>query len=170
MHEDLQTMFEIGHLIKSIISYDPDTGFFLWKIRHRRQGGFSEIGDIVGTVNDQGYILIQLMGYRWRAHRLAWWFMMGEFPPSGFDIDHIDRVRSNNKWNNLRLLTRSRNNRNTGRVRVDNTTGYRGVHRQPNGTFFARITVDGKIIHLGTYPTIEEAHAARLRAEERHPV
>jgi hypothetical protein len=56
-------------------------------------------------------------------------------------------------------------------TRSTNTTGYKGVHRVTNGgvgnnkPWFARITVNGKIIHLGTFDTIEQAAAARSAAE-----
>ena len=62
---------------------------------------------------------------KYRLHRLAFLYMTGELP-SG-DIDHIDANGLNNKWSNLRDVSRSINRRNA-RIPSNNTSGVTGVN------------------------------------------
>jgi hypothetical protein len=82
-------------------------------------------GSEVGHKNTNGYIIVWDGAVRHRAHRLIWEMFFGEIP-DGLEIDHINRNRSDNRIENLRLVNRSENNLNTG-IRVDNTSGYKGV-------------------------------------------
>lgn len=156
--------------LRDVLSYDPDSGVFRWRVRRHGYGGYVEIGDVAGTLKPGkggGYILIVVDQQNYRAHRLAWWFMTGKPAPQRIDVEHENRDRADNRWKNLRLATRSQNNANTG-LRCTNTTGVKGVHRVSSGygkPWFARITVHGKRLHLGCFDTIEEAAAARRKAE-----
>lgn len=146
------------------LSYDAETGVFRWKIRVQCHGGGRRPGDAAGT-NKDGYVVILLFGRQYRAHHLAWLVMTGEWPPIDRDIDHENRVRSDNRWGNLRLATRAQNNLNSGK-RHDNSSGFKGVHRlRKTGSYYARIQHAGKIIHLGVFKTKELAAAARAEAE-----
>src|SRR5436190_8590990 len=81
-------------------------------------------------------------------------------PPPGFIADHKDRDIHNCLTSNLRLATKQQNNCNCG-IRKDNTSGFKGVHyRNDNGQWRAKISVNGKRILLGQYPTAEEAARA----------
>lgn len=95
------------------------------------------------------------------AHRVAWLWMTGEWPDG--DIDHIDGDGHNNRWSNLRCVSRSVNALNGGAYRT-NALGVRGVYhkgpRYKTRPFCAEIMVDGKKRHLGMYATIDEASAA----------
>jgi len=73
------------------------------------------------------------------------------------EVDHIDRVRTNNHVTNLRWVTSSENNLNRC---VFNPTGYRGVEKRSNGRFRARIQIDGAVVYIGTFDTVEEASDA----------
>lgn len=148
------------------VEYCPDSGVFRWKRRVMCFGGGRMPGDIAGTAKD-GYVQITLFGRQYRAHHLAWLVMTGEWPPTKLDIDHINQDRSDNRWSNLRLASRGQNNLNTKSARSDNVTGHRGVH-PTRGRWFARITVDKKIVHLGVFDTKEEAIEARKSAEKKY--
>jgi hypothetical protein len=109
-------------------------------------------------------------GHIFRAHRLAWWFVKGELPS---ELDHKNGIRSDNRWRNLRLVTRTQNNINpVNRLRSDNKSGHRGVswktHRSGRSCWHARITVNGRIILLGDYADLDQAVAARKEAERRY--
>jgi len=151
--------------LDSVLEYCPDTGIFKWKIPVMCHGGGRKIGDVAGTSKD-GYVQIKLFGKVYRAHHLAWFTMKGEWPSASVDMDHLDRDRSNNSWFNLRVTSRTQNNFNSD-TRVDNTTGRKGVYRAGR-KWFARIGLKGKIIHLGTFGTFNEAKLARQRAERKH--
>ena len=95
------------------------------------------------------------------AHRVIWAMHYGAWPDG--EIDHIDHNRANNKVANLRIVTRSENNRNQP-LRRDNRSGRVGVVRAKNG-WQAQIGFGGRHHILGKFPTFEEAAAAREAAE-----
>lgn len=142
--------------LHALLTYDPTTGDFFWKTSGR---GRRDITKPAGTVNKTtGYVHIMMNGKRHQAHRLAWLWMTGSFP--ALDIDHIDHVRANNRWSNLREVDNAENQKNQSR-RMDNTSGYQGVswHKQSR-KWQARVMLDGKNIPFGYYSTPEAANDA----------
>ena len=89
--------------------------------------------------------------------------------PKG-DIDHINGKRDDNRIANLRDVPRAVNRQNVLRARADNRVGLIGVKASRNGTYEARIGVNGKYLHLGTYRTAEAAHAAYVSAKRQHHI
>jgi len=153
--------------VKGLVAYSPEKGLFVWLQDRNSFGGKAKAGAAAGTAKD-GYVQIIIEQRRFRAHRLAWWLMTGSFPPRGYEIDHINRDRSDNRWTNLRLVTRSQNNMKMS-VRSDNKSGYRGVgRRKDTGQWYARIKAQGRLHLLGHFPTFSEAVAARKAAERRY--
>jgi hypothetical protein len=146
------------------ILYDAENGLIRWKNRVQCFGGGRSAGDIAGT-NKDGYTSIKMFGKFYRSHHLVWLMETGDWPPLGVDIDHINRDRGDSRFSNLRLATRAQNNLNS-QGRRDNKSGHRGVH--PTGDkWFARISVDKKIIHLGVFSDKSEAISARKEAEKK---
>jgi len=148
--------------IKELLLYDHETGIFRWKVMR----GGSLPGSIAGSLTWNGYHHIMIDGKNYRAHRLAWLYIYGEWPT--IDIDHVDGDRTNNKIENLRLALRSQNNINSGPPK-NNTSGIRGVYwNKKAGKFTASIGVNGKSIYLGLFSSIEEALDARISAEIKY--
>lgn len=84
------------------------------------------------------------------------------------DIDHKDGNPMNCKRDNLREATRSQNQANR-KLQCNNTTGFKGVTKfKGRNKWFSKITVDGKHIHLGSFDTPEDAHAAYCKAATKH--
>lgn len=150
--------------LREIWDYNPETGKFTWKIRFIGGGRKINPGDEAGGIC-QGYVQLTYDGISYRAHRLAWYWQTGELPPKGYEVDHKNKIRHHNEWDNLRVVTAGGNNINSS-PRSDNTSGVRGVFKQGN-SWFARIYVAKKLIHLGSYKTFEEAVAARKQAETK---
>lgn len=150
--------------LMEVLDYAPETGLFTWKARLKRA---TKIGDVAGRVKDSGYRIIGVDGHLYRAHRLAFLYVTGEFP-SAF-VDHINGLRDDNRFGNLREATSQENAQNLG-LRPGNKSGFTGVHRHTqNGAWIAQIVVSGKRQHLGSFKTREEAHAAYLSAKaEQH--
>jgi hypothetical protein len=95
-----------------------------------------------------------------RMHRL----IMGLRNGDPRHIDHRNRVRLDNRRNNLRICTIAENNRNVG-VRSNSKSGYKGVSwNKQRGRWHSRIGANGKVIHLGYFDTAEQAHEAFVKA------
>lgn len=86
--------------------------------------------------------------------------------PIGMLVDHRDHDTLNNQVYNLRLATKAQNNRNS-RKRIDNISGYKGVHPCRN-KWRAMITFEGKLIHLGYFNDIESAARAYDQAARKY--
>jgi hypothetical protein len=149
--------------VKELIQYDPLTGIFT--AASTRSG--TPVGKILGHQNSHGrYWTINLDGRKYKAHRLAWLLMTGEWPPH--EMDHINQNKIDNRWANLRLATRQQNMRNIS-AGNRNTSGVRGVCWHAGGQkWMARIKVNYRGVYLGLFDTIELAAAARREAELKY--
>jgi len=140
--------------LKELLNYDPGTGLFTWLATSKR-GGHAKAGAVAGCLS-HGYPVIRIDGQLYGAHRLAILYMTGKWPAN--EVDHRNMDRADNRWANLREVTRSENMRNRRR-RPDNATGFKGVQR--NGrNFQAVIEINGKRICRGTFTTAAAAHEA----------
>lgn len=142
-----------------LFNYNPETGIIKWK---KSRGG-KLAGSLAGSVGDTGYLNIMINGTTYKAHRLIWLYSYGYLPEH--QIDHINRVRDDNKLSNLRAISPQCNTRNC-KLYNNNTSGIKGVSVTKNGRWKARIVVDYKSKHLGIYKSIENAACARLAAEQ----
>ena len=148
--------------LKEFLHYDPCTGKFT---RIFRSSGRIKIGDVSGTVCANGYLNTRVLGCKYKNHRLAWLYMTGDWPNG--QVDHINGVRTDNRIDNLRVVSHQENAQNTRKARSDNkSSGLLGVSKNTNG-WRARIMVNKKPIQIGTYNTPEEAHAAYIEAKRK---
>jgi hypothetical protein len=143
--------------LKEVLHYDPETGMFT---RKTNCGG-AKIGDIAGCINDIGYITISIDYKKQHAHRLAFLYMEGYLPED--DVDHINRIRNDNRWENLRHVSKSCNSRNLG-ISKHNKSGITGVYW--NGSkWCSQICIKNKTKALGTFENKTDAAQARWEAE-----
>lgn len=148
--------------LKVLLHYDPETGHFTWRVTRNQ----TAIGSRAGSPSGDGYIRIKVDGQLQRAHRLAFLYMTGEFPPN--QVDHINRDRTDNRWENLRPATRRENEGNKG-LRRDNTSGHRGVSWfKPAKKWAAYGYRNGRRVHLGYFASLEEAAAAAREWREEN--
>ena len=144
--------------LKSLLMYDPATGVFTWRVNRNCQPKDS----LAGTKTYHGYMAIKVNGVTHRAHRLAWLYVHGEWPTS--ELDHVNRVRSDNRIDNLRLTTRFLNMQNL--TKTNTSSKHVGVSRLGNNMRWrAYINIKGKQINLGVFKTEELALTARKSAE-----
>jgi hypothetical protein len=139
--------------LKSILTYDPDTGIFT------RDSIPIGLGVKVARC-----IRIQICGEKYAAHRLAWLYMTGAWPTDM--IDHINGNARDNRWCNLREATAQENLRNQG-LRPCNKLGLKGVSLHKHGKYRAAIKVNKKQISLGYYKCPAAAHFAYVVAARR---
>lgn len=115
----------------------------VWAIAPRR--GVSA-GRLIGNATSNGYVRVNVGGVSYGVHRLVWELHNGEVPV-GYEVDHINGDRADNRIENLRLATRSQNGMNH-KVHKHNKLGIKGVSTRVRGNcteFVGRITVNGKI-------------------------
>jgi len=148
--------------LKSILQYNPYTGDFT---RLKKTAPNAIKGVFAGGTpcKHNGYIRISISGKRYLAHRLAWFYVYGEWTSQ---IDHINGLRHDNSLSNLRAVTNAENCKNK-MLTPTNKTGIMGVHFH-KGKFDAAIKVSRKKIHLGRFNNIFDAACARKSAEKKY--
>jgi len=164
--------------IKEVLRYDPETGVFTWRPRKTEQfGGLNPSRDMkkwnacyanttAGGVGSAGYRFITVYDIPYLASRLACLHMTGSFPDDC--MDHINHIKDDDRWCNLREVTRAENNRNLA-MRKSNKSGVTGVHwYSPSQVWRANIRIKGKLKHLGCFADIKNAAAARKIAERKY--
>lgn len=154
------------------MSYDPDTGEFRWKVSTGRGRNSNRAGQLAGTIQGpvgKKYLVITIFGVDYYAHRLAWFYVHGEWPKGMTDHRNLDRL--DNRIGNLRPATHSQNVWNSRRHK-DASNRYRGVSRfsskRLKNPWYARISANGLVHCLGCFPTPEEAARAYDAAARRH--
>lgn len=144
--------------LKQKLDYNPETGIFTYK-QVSKYSHRVKVGDVAGYLNDKGYLTIMMDGKRYTMHRLAHLYMTGSFPEES--IDHINRVKTDNRWENLRPATSRQNAEN---LSCQSKHGV-GVRKRGN-SYSAYYTVKGKFTNIGSFPTVELAQKARTEAIE----
>lgn len=151
--------------LRELFSFDPDTGIFTRRLG--RQG--VRAGAVAGSVCPKtGRVRIGVDGRLYKAHRLAWLYVHGEWPTS--EVDHKNGNPSDNRIDNLRDVGHGVNIQNQRRPQSNKKTGTKlGVSwRADCEKWYARIKVGGKEMPLGFFDTEDEAHAAYVKAKRTH--
>jgi len=149
--------------LKEVLHYNPDTGVFT---RIKYKGGKNKQGDEAGCINGLGYRTISINMKRYTAHRLAFLYMNGQFPIDC--TDHINHIRHDNRWCNLRPASRSENSKNLSAY-VNNKSGYTGIiFCERTKMWHAYIRISRKKLHLGSFNQIADAIDARKTAEAQY--
>ena len=150
--------------LHELVRYDPETGNLIHRVT---LCGRAIEGHIFGTTRDRkGYLRNTIDGETYFIHRLVWLFHYGEFPSN--QIDHINRIKHDNRIENLRVATNSQNKCNSI-VRKDSKSGIKGVTQDKRtGRWRAYIAFNGKRIWLGYFATPEEAKKERIKANAIH--
>jgi hypothetical protein len=149
--------------LKELFDYDPGTGIFTWKAP---RGSRARIGATAGKAATNGRLQLFVDGSLYQLHRAAWIYMTGPQPEG--QIDHINGIRDDNRFSNLRDVTPSENCQNKRTARADSSSGLIGVSPRVDGTWRARIVINGKRISLGSFITAAAAHTAYLESKRQH--
>lgn len=140
------------------LSYDLESGLFRWV---RSASNRAPVGFTPTCTDSKGYVVIRVNNHMHRAHRLAWLYMTGEWPAE--HIDHVNRVKNDNRWANLRLATLSENGANA--VFPKGVSGLKGViWDKQKERWLARIKVNQKSVHLGYFYDKYAAHEVYKKA------
>ncbi|MEG5924065.1 HNH endonuclease signature motif containing protein [Enterobacter hormaechei] len=138
--------------------FNYENGNLFWKIQRQ---GRAKKGSKAGYLHHRGYLIVKAYGVLRPVHRIIWEMHNGPIPQN-MEIDHINRIKLDNRLENLRLATRRQNACNIS----TNTSGVPGVYWcKQQYKWRARIFVNGRNIHLGLFQNINDAAAARIKAE-----
>jgi hypothetical protein len=154
--------------LRDALDYDHTTGRFYW----RRRKGVHHTTNVRYAGKEAGhrcprlgYVLLGFNGRLYRAHRLAWLYVFGEWPAG--DLDHINGDGFDNRTANLREATRTQNNGNM-RMPSHNTSGLKGAYWDKRAErWMSQIKHQGRQHYLGYFDTAEQAHAAYAAAAVR---
>jgi len=156
--------------IKEAINYDPETGEFTWSIPPKCHPNL--LGKPCGVWipnRSKEYLVIQIFGKKYRAHRLAWMIVYGAIPEV---VDHIDGNTKNNAISNLRNVTCLENSQNHLKHQLPTERKKSGlpagVKLLKSGMFQARITIGKRQIALGSYPTAQKAHEVYMEKRRKY--
>jgi len=151
--------------LKEVLHYAPDTGVFTWLVKRNSRGGGVQPGTIAKNVSVHGYARIGIAKELFTAHRLAWFYVYGNWPKH--QIDHINRDRLDNRIANLREATDAQSRQNTS-LSKSNTSGVKGVTwDKTSQKWFAKINCNYKQIPLGRFVDIKDATNAYAEAKKR---
>lgn len=146
--------------LKELLRYNPETGLFKWII----ETSWVSIGEVADCKRKDGYAQIHIEGKRKLSHRLAFLYMTNRWPEE--EIDHINGIRDDNRWVNLREADRYDNTRNAI-VKANSFIGAKGVFKAGK-KWGARIRINCAETYLGVFDTIEEANEAYSKAAKEH--
>lgn len=153
---------EILQYLAENFRYAPETGQ-VWRLTGMYgQGGYRRVEVSFGPRNDRERCNVSV-------HRLAWYLMTGEWPPDLMVVDHKNRVRDDNRWENLRLCSGKQNSWNR---KARGEVGSRGVtflRKRSDKPFKAAIGTWPNNKVIGYFETEQEASAAfEEEARERY--
>ena len=159
--------------INSILRYDKKTGKLFWKSRpvsdfksgKKRSDSHvcnlwnsNNAGNEINCLSNYGYNRVNINYVAIAVHRVIWFMVKGYWPLA---IDHINHDRSDNRWCNLREVSKIENSRNQS-LRKTNKSGVSGVYRSKNKK---RWVAEISKKYLGTYDSFGEAVEVRKTAE-----
>lgn len=148
--------------IRKHFSYNKKTGILRWK--KLTKFSKSKIGDEVGSFTTHRYLETWFKKKKYKVHRLIWFGMKGYWPEN--DIDHINRIPSDNRWNNLREISHQCNMRNC-KISKNNTSGIVGVsYVKQKNKWQSQITINKKAYGMGQFEDFDEAVCHRLAIEQ----
>ena len=162
-------------VVRSLLEYRPETGEFFWRERpedmfparrHALMWNKRFAGKPAFNIRHHaGYLYGGLFGSNFSTHRVAWYYQTGEIPD---EVDHVNGDRKDNRFANLRDVTRKENCKNAAR-RTRSRSGVTGLSWDAvNFRWHVRV---GKK-HIGRFKDFDEAVAARKAAaseQDFHP-
>lgn len=150
------------HTIKDILAYHHNTGVFTWKVTRSPN---AMQGTLAGSINNDGYVVINTGSRQLTAQRLAWYFTHGVWPSK--PIVHINGKKDDNRIENLKEVSRSElsSSSNSGRK---SSTGVKGVtYNKANDRYIAQISRNHVNMYIGSFKTLNEARLAYLAEVEK---
>ena len=148
--------------IASLLRYDHETGLLFWRVRRGKQ----RAGSVAGHSSRRGYVMVRVLNRIVCAHRVAWLLQTGAWPVH--EIDHINGQKGDNRFANLRDVSRSVNHQNRTSARRGSKTGLLGArYSERRGHYFSEIKAADGYRYLGSFHTAQAAHEAYVAAKRQ---
>ena len=154
-----------AQLLRELFQYDKTTGRLTWKVD---RGPRKLAGRAAGSRHKYGALVVEIDAIQYKVHRIIWKIVTGRDPNP--EVDHRNRIKSDNRWRNLREASWQDNARNRAR-RSDSKNPYKGIRcdRRWSDRWYARIQIaPGKRVEVGRFDTAEEAYAAYCKAARQY--
>jgi hypothetical protein len=139
--------------LKQRLCYDAETGFWTW-LNGPRRG--KRAGGLGTNSRGQRYWYVGFDNRRYTSSHLIYFYMTGKWPEQ--EMDHINNIATDDRWQNLRSVTRAQNEWNKEKYR-NNKSGVKGVYFR-DGKWIVGVRRNGIRQIVGRFPTIEEARVA----------
>lgn len=146
-----------AEIAREHFAYDPETGVITWRVSPRYG---MEAGVTAGAPIKRGYITVTFCGHHITAHRLAWLLHYGCWPTHG--IDHINRIKTDNRICNLRDVPQAENVRNREPSCLARPRAR--IERVKSGRFRAVVSAERKKHYFGTFDSPVAAYVAAQAA------
>lgn len=151
--------------LEELFYIDVTNGSIVWK---QNKHCPYLIGKEAGHKTKQGYKTIMIDGKAYGAHTLIWFYHTGNMIMTPLQIDHINRIRNDNKISNLRVCTNEENHQNRI-AKKTSKSGFLGVTwDKQHKKWRSQLMYKGKFVHRSLHNTPEEAHNAYLEAKKQH--
>lgn len=165
--------------LRECFTYNRRTGVLRWRKRPLshfpdkrtwRMWNTRFAGKISGHIASKRYVNVSLDHTNYLAHRITWKLIKGSEPPA--ELDHRNHQKTDNQFRNLRKATRAQNQANA-KLRSDNSSGFKGVSQRvyisrrtgkPRVTFWAKISFNSIVHHVGVFATAKLAHQEYCKA------
>jgi hypothetical protein len=160
-------------IIKESLKYNRADGTLIWRVRPRHHFKDKHIwtrfntlyaGKVAGTLQNEGYLHVQINHKKILAHRIAWLLLKGRWPKKL--IDHADGDGTNNCANNIREADTYENCMNA--VSRVNASGFKNVHRHSCGKWVVTIKHRGQTIYGGLHNSVEKAAKKAKELRDKH--
>lgn len=161
--------------LQECLTYEASTGRLFWKRRPSEHFSNENVcaiwnakyaGKMAGSPNAKKRWSTKINAVLYQNHRIAWALYYGCWPDD--QIDHINGDPEDNRIVNLRIVTNAENQKNASRKKT-NKSGVTGVCWHERGKVWqANIRGNGRFLYLGSFKRLEDAVAARKKAEEQY--
>jgi len=156
--------------LRKNFEYNPITGYVFRLKKIKGFDGKELVGNkkVLSSVNSRGYMNTKIMGKSYPLHQIAWYMHYGNMPKRPIEIDHINRIKTDNRICNLRAVNRRTNNMNK---KFYPKYGVIGVTwRKDLKLYVVKRQVNGKTVHAGFYKKIKDAkkNAKKLEQKTKH--
>lgn len=137
--------------LKFLLTYDPESGELRRNVKVNRN---TVVGSLVGSMSSTGYVQLMVDGRKYTRGRIAFFYMHGRWP---VEVDHINTVRHDDRWCNIREASRGENGRNR-KTPSHNKSGVHGVSWcKRNSKWLAQVKSGNKLMWQKYFDNLTDA-------------